>query len=286
MILAGKQKGLSLIETMVALAVGGIVIAGVYQTFTAQHKSFTVQEEVFQAQASTRAVMDLVARDIRMAGFGAPAWAVAGLTNRVTIDQTSPADFTIVGVFGGPVAKLSNPANMGQNQIDLDSIGQSLGFTAGDNLLIYESDRPVPPILGAGEVLGAPLRYRTVVVWANVEGTDPTVSIDVDGATPAVQDGLDLDLRANALLYRIGTVQYQLVGNNLLRNGSVLATDVTAFQITDLFNPGPPVVSDTFGSYQIALTVRTRTNDPDFPGGWRTRRLTSTIKARNLILDS
>lgn len=277
-----RERGLSLIELLVALVLAAMIIAGVYRTFTVQQKSFIVQEHISEAQQSARAVMDLIAYDVRMAGFGMPAWAVAGVANEVRIDQGSPADFTIVGVFSAPVAILSADANIGANQITLSTNGQNLDFTAGDNLLVFESDRAVPPILPVGSELSTPLIYRTVVVWSDVSGTNPTVNIDADGSTGGTQDALDATLRQNALVYRVGTVRYQLNGNTLLRNGSVLANNVTDFQITDLYNPGPPPVAETFGSYQVVLTVRTRTNDPDFPGGFRARTLRSTIKARNL----
>jgi prepilin-type N-terminal cleavage/methylation domain-containing protein len=278
-----RQKGLSLIEMMIALAVAGITIAGVYKIFASQQKSFVVQEEVSDAQQSARAVMDIISRDIRMAGFGMPGWAVGGLTNQIRIDQSSPADFTVVGVFSEPIAKLANPASMGQTQVVLDTMGQQVEMTKGDNLFIFESDRPVPPILSAGEVLAPPLRYGTVVVWTSISGSDPVVDIDADGETGAARDGLSANLRANALVYRVGTVTYQLVGNTLTRNGSILAANVADLQIIDQFNPGPPPVPETYGSYQIVLTVNTRTNDPDFPGATRARTLTSTIKARNLV---
>ncbi|NIO04401.1 MAG: prepilin-type N-terminal cleavage/methylation domain-containing protein [Proteobacteria bacterium] len=278
-----RQKGLSLIEMMIALVIAAMVIAGVYRTFTIQQRSFVFQEQVSEAQQNVRAVMDLVAYDIRMAGFGMPAWAVGGVANEIRIDQGSPADFTIVGVFSAPIATLSNDATMGQSQIILNTNGQSLEFTAGDNLLVFESDRAVLPILPPASVLAAPLTYKTVVVWGDVSGINPTISIDSDGSTAGTQDSLDKNLRTNALVYRVGTVRYQLNGTTLLRNGSVLANNVNAFQITDLFNAGPPAVAETFGSYQVVLTVTTQTNDPDFPGGVRVRTLRSTIKARNLV---
>jgi prepilin-type N-terminal cleavage/methylation domain-containing protein len=281
-----KQKGLSLIEMMIALVIAAVIIAGVYRTFTVQQKTFMAQEQVAEAQQSVRVVMDLIARDIRMAGFGMPAWAVGGLLNQIRIDSTSPADFTIVGVFSAPIATLSNAATMGGTQITLDTNGQNVNLTKDDNLLVFESDRPVPPILGAADVLPPPLRYTNVVVWADVSGINPTVAIDADGATSGTQDGLDKTLRAKALVYRVGTVQYRLSGDDLERNGDILATNVTDFQIADLYNPGPPAVPETFGSYQIMLTVATRTNDPEFPGGLRMRTLTSTIKARNLNMSS
>jgi len=270
---------------LVALVIAGIIIAGAYRTFTVQQKTFVVQEQVSEVQQSVRSVIDLITRDVRMAGFGMPAWAVAGLVNRFRIDQTSPADFTIVGVFSAPIALLANSAGMGGTTITLT---QDVDFTQEDNLLVFESDRPVPPILPVALTLLPPLTYKTVVVSA-ATGTFPAgtnIAIDPDGSTPSPWapgdgDSLDVTLRANALVYRVGTVRYQLNGNTLERNGEALATNVTDFQITDLYNEAEP---ETFGSYQIVLTVQTRTNDPDFPGGFRTRTLTSTIKARNLSL--
>ena len=275
--LGRRQKGLSLIELLVALVVAAIVIAGVYRTFAVQQKNFIVQEQVSEAQQSVRAVMDMIARDIRMAGFGRPEWVVTGFPNTVTITSTSPANFTLVGVFSSPIGKLSNPATMGQNQITLDT---SVELDGQDNLLIFESGTSAPP-------LAPPLRYTTVVVWAATgPGGATTIEIDADGATAGsrIGDELRVDLRADALVYRVEPVTYALNGNTLTRNGDLLATDVQNFQITNLYNPGPPEVPETFGSYQIVLTVATRTNDPDFPGGVRMRTLTSTLKARNMSL--
>lgn len=273
--LGRRQKGLSLIELLVALVVAAIVIAGVYRTFAVQQKNFIVQEQVSEAQQSVRAVMDMIARDIRMAGFGRPEWVVTGFPNTVTITSTSPANFTLVGVFSSPIGKLSNPATMGQNQITLDT---SVVLNGQDNLLIFESGTSAPP-------LAPPLRYTTVVVWTPTgPGGATTIDIDADGATPGNRDTLRVDLRTDALVYRVEPVTYALNGNTLTRNGDLLATNVQNFQITDLYNPGPPQVPETFGSYQIVLTVATRTNDPDFPGGVRMRTLTSTLKARNMSL--
>lgn len=284
--LRARQTGVSLIELMIALAVAGIVVAGVYETFMVEQKGFVVQQEVSEAQQSARAIMDMIGRDIRMAGFGIPDWPVSGLANAVQINQTSPADFTLVGAFSGPIGKLSANAAIGQNQISVNTLGQDVELAQGENLLIFESDRPVPPILDAPDVLAPPLRYTTVVVWTTTSGSDPVVDIDADGMTTGTRESLDVSLRSNALVYRVGTVTYQLVGNNLMRNGSILATDVTGFEVTDRFDPGPPPVPETFGSYRIVLTVASRTADPDFPGGRRTRTLTSTIKARNIVYES
>jgi prepilin-type N-terminal cleavage/methylation domain-containing protein len=111
-ILGRRQKGFSLIEMLIALVIGAIIIAGVYRTFTTQQKTFTVQEQVSEAQQNARAVMDLMARDIRMAGFGKLGWPVEGISETVTvIVGANPAPnrevtLELVGAFGSPLALL------------------------------------------------------------------------------------------------------------------------------------------------------------------------------------
>lgn len=251
---------------LVALGIASIVIAGVYRTFTVQQKNFVIQEQVAEAQQNVRAVMDLIARDVRVAGFGRPSWDVGGFAESVNLPGNPSNQFTVVGVFGPPMAALQNDATMGVDQLILD---RNVDLTAGDNLLVFEPDTIAPP-----------LRYRPVVVWNDAAATN-TIDIDSEGSTPGTRDTLDTTLRANAQLYRVETITYALNGNTLTRDGNLLATSVTNFQITDQYNP---VIPDTFGRYQIVMAVTTRTNDPDFPGGFRTRTLTSTIKARNLSL--
>jgi hypothetical protein len=59
--------------------------------------------------------------------------------------------------------------------------------------------------------------------------------------------------------YSVERLTYYWAENTkeLRRNASLLASNMKDFQLTDLGN----------GSYQIALTVETRTSDPDFAGG-------------------
>ena len=282
-----RQKGFSLVEMLIAMVIALVIIGGVYRTFTVQQKTFVVQEQVSEAQQSVRAVMDLIARDIRMAGFGRPPWAVDTLSEAVTTTvgpEPTPnrvITLELVGVLGGPIALLQNPATMGDQQIILD---HNEVLDQNDNLLVFEQYYDSDP---SGDPLSPPIpsiRYTNVVVWNGTgeEGSD-TIDIDGDGSTGG-QDGLEVDLRADAdsdsnrkvysQVYRVETMAYQWTENTgeLRRNGSVLAANVDSFQITDLNN----------GSYQVAITVGTRTNDPDFAGGHRKRTLTSTIRARNL----
>jgi len=64
-----NSKGVTLIELLVVLVICGMVAAGIYQVFIAQSKAYTVQEQVTEVQQSVRSAMEILLRDLRMAGF-------------------------------------------------------------------------------------------------------------------------------------------------------------------------------------------------------------------------
>ena len=290
-IMGKRQKGLSLIEMLIAMVIALMIIGGVYRTFTAQQKTYVVQEQVSEAQQSVRAVMDLIARDIRMAGFGSPPWPVGGLseTFTITVGGGGPPDRVVtlqmIGAFGAPFALLQSDATMGQNQVILD---RNEVLNQNTNLLLFEQYYDCDP---NGDPLASPIpsiRYANAVVWSDTsEGGDTTIDIDGDGSTAGERDGLEIDLTADAddnpnrkvfsQVYRVEVMTYQWTENTgqLTRNGSLLATHVEDFQVTDQDD----------GSFQVAITVETRTDDPEFAGGRRDRTLTSTIMARNMIVS-
>lgn len=63
------NKGFTLIEIMVALAISGIVMASIYTAFLSQHNNYLAQEQVAEMQQNIRAGVNLMTREIRMAGF-------------------------------------------------------------------------------------------------------------------------------------------------------------------------------------------------------------------------
>jgi type IV pilus assembly protein PilW len=76
-----KENGFTLIELMIAMAITGIVTAAIYAAFHSQQKSYIVQEDVADMQQNLRAGMDLMVREIRMAGFDPTSDANAGIVS-------------------------------------------------------------------------------------------------------------------------------------------------------------------------------------------------------------
>ena len=64
-----NKKGVTLIELLVALVIGGIVVAGIYRVFIAQSKAYSIQDQVVEVQQSIRSAMEILLRDLRMAGY-------------------------------------------------------------------------------------------------------------------------------------------------------------------------------------------------------------------------
>lgn len=64
-----KDKGFTLVEIMVSMAISSLVIAGIYGVYTIQQRSYTVQEQVSEMQQRIRSALDFMTRNIRMAGY-------------------------------------------------------------------------------------------------------------------------------------------------------------------------------------------------------------------------
>ena len=64
-----NQRGVTLTELLIALALGLFTIGAVYGMHLNQVKKQIVQEDVLAMQQTARAAMDMMAREIRMAGY-------------------------------------------------------------------------------------------------------------------------------------------------------------------------------------------------------------------------
>ena len=93
-----NNKGFTIVELLVAIAITGIVMAGVYSVYYAQQKSAMVQEQVAAMQQNLRAALYFLEREIRIAGYNPERTAAAGVmtlnnTNiRITMDLHDGAD--------------------------------------------------------------------------------------------------------------------------------------------------------------------------------------------------
>jgi len=64
-----KQAGFSLVEIMIALLIGLFLMGGILQIFSASQQTYRMQSNLARLQENGRFALDLLAHDLRMAGY-------------------------------------------------------------------------------------------------------------------------------------------------------------------------------------------------------------------------
>lgn len=128
-----KKCGFTLIEILVAMAVSSFVMAGIFSVYWAQSKSHRKQQQIVERQQNLRAVMFLMEKDIRMAGYDPTKSDIAGVDDA----QIDTIQFTM-NTGGGGSDGIDNDYD---GQVDEDTPGQELdGIDNDGDTIVDEPD--------------------------------------------------------------------------------------------------------------------------------------------------
>lgn len=119
-----KQSGFSVVELMVALVLGLILLGGVLQIYLSTKRTHDITEGLSRLQESTRFSLDMMARDIRMAGYvpcGRPQTMATLLNNASTFWWADIFDQPIQGFEGGG-ATLPNGVTLNGKVAESDAL--------------------------------------------------------------------------------------------------------------------------------------------------------------------
>lgn len=88
----GFQRGLALVELMIAMVLGLIVVGAAFAVFMSNQQSYSANEGLNRIQEGARVGLELIGRDIRAAGGGACSSAseVSGAGGDVTAFRDTP----------------------------------------------------------------------------------------------------------------------------------------------------------------------------------------------------
>lgn len=64
-----NSKGLTIIELLIAFVIFAMLIAGIYRFFVVQGRAYSVQDHVVETQQNIRSSMEILLKDLRMAGY-------------------------------------------------------------------------------------------------------------------------------------------------------------------------------------------------------------------------
>ena len=113
-----NKDGFTLTELLIAMAVAGIVMAGVYSAYSSQQRSYIAQEQVAAVQQNLRVAMYFMEREIRMAGCDPKGSAGAG------IRTASPNSIRItMDITGGETDGLDNDGDSNIDEADEANFG-------------------------------------------------------------------------------------------------------------------------------------------------------------------
>ena len=266
-----SDRGFTLVELMIAMAIGLVVLGAMYGVFTMHNKTFGTQEQIAEMQQSARAAMGMMTREIRMAGCGDPDlswidWVTIGSNPEIVQGSGSDPDtISIIGCFDSPRASLSASTSSGATLLTLS---QSTTETSD------EFDTTNEKVISIGGIENA----IVTSVSTNI------LTIDTNPATTGNQ-GLSRAYGVGTPIYLVKVIGYSIVEESntpiLKRNENIGAgRQPLAENIEDL------QIYQSGNSINVSLTARTANPDPDYTpnGGYRTYTLTSVIIPRNLGL--
>lgn len=267
-----EDKGVTLVELMIALMMSGILIAALYRTFVGQQKTYTVQEQVADMQQNVRVSIHRMMSEIRMAGFGNVNNVLGGGVNGFT-QVITPNNNTLTIVGGFKQVKRDNGDPILINSVGKDPTGKN---TLTLNYATDNFDGVKHHFISIGG-----LESNTV---ASRSGSVLTLNLP-----------LKLIPKANTPIFKIQALTYDLGisdGKNVLRrnentggNPQPLAENIenVQFEYFDA-NGNPTGIPSNIRMVRVTVTARTDMSDPEFAGGdgYRRRQIASNIYVRNM----
>ena len=95
-------EGFTLVELMVSMGIGMVILAAVTTTFMSQTRIYNAQEQINEMQQNARGAIDIIAREVKMAGYNPNEVSFLGITYSTTqlmiqadLDSTPGIDVSI-----------------------------------------------------------------------------------------------------------------------------------------------------------------------------------------------
>jgi prepilin-type N-terminal cleavage/methylation domain-containing protein len=239
--MSNADRGFSLLELMVAMAILSIVAIYLMETFTVNNRTYVAFDQTIEAQQNMRAIGGLMERDILHSGLMVPISAGA-----CGIDSTSGPDILYLTDHeaiapGDDMSSYSgirisgNPTNVASGSNSTLNFA-TLAIEPAPTRLAYDTD-------GNGTA-DSDFQANAGVIVSDRNNPDRGVAcgrvVSVNaGSTSmvvAIASGALGTLVGSAELVAVPAIEYRVNGDVLLRNGLPLARGVEDLQIAYLFD--------------------------------------------------
>jgi len=262
-----NNTGFTLIEILIAMAISGVVLGGIYQVYTNQMRVNNTQNQVVDMQQNVRVAMYFMERDIRLAGFnptgGASVTTIGPNNTSVGINTASANTITLsMDQAGGEGDNEDNDRDgetdetpecdgSGDDEIITYSLSNDVNPVDGQNDALFDGSNTACNLLRNGQRLASNIDALNFV-YLGVDDTDPTCGEACLLGTPTTPQEL-ADIRA---------VQITIIA----RSGANIPGLSVPFTDENEYHNQPP----------LGDIVLPRLND-----GFRRVRLTTEVRVRN-----
>ncbi|MEK6589147.1 MAG: prepilin-type N-terminal cleavage/methylation domain-containing protein [Nitrospinota bacterium] len=136
-----NDSGLTLIELLIAMAIGLVVLGSIFSSFTSQKKAFALQEQVTDMEQNLRIPMDFITRDLRNTGYNPTEILVAGTSVGLIPGGTRSINITTNQLR--ILADLTGDGGTGDSGEEVDYSLDGTAYTDGFTYDIYRNGQPL-----------------------------------------------------------------------------------------------------------------------------------------------
>ena len=284
-----SSYGISLIEILIALVISAILMAGIYQMFIRQQKTYTTQEQIAEMQQNVRIAINKMIREIRMAGFGGKNNNLRGEndiinafgnvngfsniinpSNDIAVDGILHDQMTVVAAYD-QVGTLAESSSKGSSTV-------TVRYTNDDQ----RCDNPREIYLclnGRNNYLIQPTSENQIALGEKVGLKEDHAGGETVFLVKAITYGLRKDKRGVQVLFR---------DENTGGDRQTVAEHIENLQFRYVLADGKemdmPANPKEIRGIRMTITARTQMEEPEWKGEDRFRRrtLTTYVDLRNM----
>jgi len=163
-----SERGFTLIELLIAMAIALVVITSISSAFISQRKTYAVQEQITAMTQDARAALDMISREVRMAGYDPTGAGIVGIPYSATQLEVR-ADLNGDGDTSDTHEDITYTYDSTNKQIDRNTGGGAQPFAENIQSFAFEYYKTD----GTTTTTDADIRQIDITITARTSEPDP-----------------------------------------------------------------------------------------------------------------